>query len=248
MPKLTVATPTIRVLGAQVTYASLQRQTLQDYEWLICTPKGLVSVMQSYFPSATVYADPPLPENYITRTYAASNLLAMKANSNLIVSCMDYTELSENALQRLYDNYQYDDRRIWCVFGDFYHKLNPETFEFYEFGFTNRCCQTDTEKHRITAMQFDSAFAAVPKYAYQIVGGIDETYDMYMGNAEKDFVARLEKLGYEMWTDHSISMKGYWGHGRLPGWSEDLWHECVAKFNADIAAVNAGTRLKLNYI
>jgi hypothetical protein len=248
MPKLTVATPTIRVLGAQVTYASLQKQTFRDFEWLICTPASLVNTMQLFFPSATVYADPPLPNNYITRTYAASNLLATRANSDVVVSCMDYTELSSNALANLYDNYCHDPKRIYCVFGDFYHSIDIETFEFYDFGFTNRCHPDSDGGHPITARQFDSAFAYIPKCAYYEVGGIDEMYDMYFGNGEKDFVARLEKIGYEICTDHSIIMKGYLSHGRVEGWRQELWDMCVKKFDADMANVDADKRLKLNYI
>jgi hypothetical protein len=250
-PKITVATPTIRLQGAKFVYASLCKQVFRDFEWLIATSADLVDIMQETFPSAIVYPDPPKRELDITNVYKSNNMLATLANGELVVACVDYTDLSANALSALWYYYRQDRKSVYSIFGDFYsnyESILPNTYEFTDFKFTNICCPHGSISHVIHPMKFDFAVASSSKQSYYDVGGIDETYDKYTGNAEKDFVARLSHLGYSIMTEHCIHMKGYTAHGRLPEWKEELWPLSVAKLEYDLACVYAGTRLKLDYV
>ena len=254
--KITIATPTIRLEGARVLYSSLQKQNMQDFEWLISTPYEMLGVMSQAFPAATIYPDPPKRDYDITNVYKAHNMLARKAKGELVIACVDYTELSSNALEVLWKYYIQDNKSIYGLLGDFYSNyktifpdmsLNAE-YQFTEFAFSNRCCHFGAAPHEIAPRKFDFAVASAAKQAYYDVGGIDEAYDKYTGNAEKDFTARLSKYGYKIMTCHEIIMKGYTAHGRLPEWKEDFWPLCCDKLTCDLAAVDNNTRLKLEYV
>lgn len=81
MPKITVVTPTIRPAGLDSIHKALEKQTLQDFEWLVevgCPWKG-------------------------HDLNAAMNRMLRRAKGELVVSIQDYITFSPEALEKMYE-------------------------------------------------------------------------------------------------------------------------------------------------
>jgi hypothetical protein len=255
-PLITVTTPTIRLHGAQMVLNTLQSQTFKRWDWLISTKEDLVDEFYYEFgDQAEVFAEPYNPIHKV-QIYKSNNYLASIARGELIVTIVDWTYLSPDALQKLWDYYKLNPLTMIGLTGKFYKevKIPSVAGEFPSFigepAWTNECHPYDAEfgiYHEIDPSKFDFAVASCSKKAYFVVGGLDEEFDTNGGFAEKEFAARLKKIGFKIYTDHSIEMKGY-DHGQPAWYKPEHFARAQEYYRNCLYQIEKGTRVVLPYM
>jgi len=212
---ISVITPTVRVEGLKLVAQALQEQTFTDFEWLVGSPREIMTGMLR--PKARFVKDPPKPEGYFWSLNRGYNELIRQAKGELIVSWQDWTYADPEALEKFWFYFTHGhDKTLISGVGN---KYKDDTWkeivwkdprERSDQGSFYPCMWTDVEFN----------FCSVPKAAFYAVGGFDEELDRWAG---MDHISVQERLldakGWEFYLDQtnkSYSLE----HGRLPEWDE----------------------------
>lgn len=234
--KITVVSPSNRKDGLEVVNKSLQKQTFQNFEWLICA--DYTPSFYSVDSMTTLYPEPRKKRGDFYNLNKAWNLLFNKAEGELIVSIVDYTEFEPDTLQKLWDHYV--NNPVTCVsgIGVRYKDGKPSWVDPRSIG---------KDKHIIHPIDMEFRLASVPRRAIQAVGGIDEEYDKVAANSEKEICVRMATLGYFFLIDESIIYKFYDYGGKSEIWQKK-WKKAQEMLNTHLNEIAGNKRLQLNYV
>jgi hypothetical protein len=227
MVKISVVCPTIRKDGLKIVYESLQKQTFQDWEWLVG------SKFDPEIEEATWVQDTHEGGYWtLNRCY---NDLIRRARGELIVSWQDWIWVPPDGLEKFWDAYV-DNQGIITGVGDQYEKLNkwgkPEIKIWSDprktdkYGSFYECFPQDVEWN----------WAAIPKEALLKAGGFDEKLDFLgYGGDQLQVGVRLDALKYRSYidqTNESFTLR----HGREDFGGQQQWDEQHVVFNGKYAA------------
>jgi hypothetical protein len=197
---ITVITPTIRKEGLDIVAKSLQKQTWDEWEWLIGSP------FDPEIPWATWIKD-DFEGGFWTlnRIY---NRLFQEAKGELVVSWQDFIYAIPTGLESFWTSYlELGGRGLVSGVGDQYKSLDafgkpydkiwsdPRKGRDQHPGSFYECYWNDIEWN----------WAAIPKGAFFGVGGMDEELDFLgYGGDQLQVCDRLSDTGhYTFWLDRT---------------------------------------------
>ena len=256
MVKISVVTPSVRLEGLETVKQSLARQTFREFEWIIVCPPQMAEQLNPSHHShqkarmldnkTMVVIEPPKnPED----TYAlnrAWNEGFRHASGELIVSFLDMTWAPPDALQNFWYHYQDNPKSLVGGVGHQYEKVQngkPEVLIWKDPRM-----RTDYGSfYEINPIDLEFCLTSVPKKAIYDIGGWDEKWDKYAALSEKEACLRMDKLGYKFYLDQSIEYRAL-THPRLTKNWEERYQAGCKYMDKCFREINAGTRLKLNYL
>lgn len=206
---ISVITPTIRPEGLGVVRRALERQTYEDWEWLIGSP---------FDPEMGRWVKDDFTGGYWTlnRIY---NKLIKESKGDIIVSIQDHTFCIPEALEKF--KFWLDKNPKWIIsgVGDKYDKVCPEL---------GNKVWTDPRKslrNDFRACKFNEVegnFCAMRKSTLYEVGGFDEGKDFAgLGMDWYNVFDRLDRMdGYEFYIDETNESFSE-VHGRVKNWEKD---------------------------
>jgi len=208
MPKISVITPTIRPEGLDVVKKALERQTYDDFEWLIGSP---------FDPKMGKWVKDTFKGGYWTlnRIY---NKLIKKSRGDIIVSLQDHTFITPEALDKFMFWLNNNKNYIISGVGDKYDKVYPE------MGTKLWVDPRKSLRNEFRACKFNEIegnFCAMWKDTLVDVGGFDEGLDFKgYGMDWYNVFDRLNNTGkYEFYIDETNESFSE-THGRVKDWDE----------------------------
>lgn len=232
--KITIVSPSNRTGGLNIVGMCLKNQTMQDFEWLICSPKKEPQPI-----SYNHFLEPEKKKGTFYSLNAAWNKLINQAKGELVVFIVDYTEFPPNALEILWKHYV--DTPTSCVSGIGYQFNDKNELVWKDPRFQPK------ELFPIMPIDMELRLASIPRRAIQAVGGFDEEYDKVVANSEKEMCYRILTLGYIFVIDQRITYKFYKHEDHGKEWDR-LYKESVKLMNKDVDEIRLGKRLRLNYV
>ena len=213
---ISVITPTIRPQGLELVERALDRQTLDDFEWLVGSPSN---------PKRGIWVKDDFKGGVwsLNRIY---NKLISKASGDLLVSWQDYTFANPEALEKFWYWYQENPRGVVTGVGgkykndNFNRKVWKDPRERTDLGTFYECYPNDIEFN----------FCSIPRQAMYDIGGFDEKMDFLgFGMDGISVVHRLDELGYKFYIDQTNKSYSLI-HDRPENWEEkNLIHGGYAK-------------------
>lgn len=208
---ISVLTPTIRKEGLDIVKKALDRQTFEDFEWLVGSPFNPISG------SKWVKDDFSGGFWTLNRIY---NKLIKEAKGELIVSWQDFTFADADALEKFYFHFKNEPKTLITGVGNKYDKVYPELGtllwkdprETDKNGTFYPCYPQDIEWN----------FSSCSKQALIDIGGFDEELDFIgFGLDAYQVNQRLWDLGgYDFKIDQTLKSYSL-THGRVDNWDKD---------------------------
>jgi len=193
MAGITVITPSIRKEGLLLVKEALDKQTFEDWEWVIGSP---------FKPEQKcIWVKDEFHDGYwsLNRIY---NSMISKAKHDLIVSWQDWTYAKPDALEKFWNDYQVTKGVIGAV-GNKYkdetwtEKVWSDPRERSDQGTFYACTPQDVEWN----------LCACPKRALYDIGGFDEEMDFLGFGCDGVSVnERMDKFGYMTYLDQTIKL------------------------------------------
>jgi hypothetical protein len=211
---LTVITPTIRKDRLDIVTKSLQRQTLDDFEWLI----------GSNFDPEIPWAR-WIPDNFkggywtLNRMY---NKLVAEAKGEFIVSWQDSIYIPPNGLDTfLADLLAVPELSIVSGVGDQYKTLDSRGVPSDKVWTDPRRGAKNTNSfYECTFPDVEWNWCILRKKLFEFVGGFDETLDFKgFGMDGYQFNERLNDLDGHFFLDRANESYTY-RHGRVDNWDD----------------------------
>jgi len=220
--KISVITPSIRREGLEIVAKALDNQQFDGkFEWLIGSP---------FKPDVGSWIKDDFKDGYWTlnRIY---NRLFEKAKGELVVSLQDNIWVPPDGLQKFWDAYEENPRSLISGVGDQYEKFEngrpmvkiwADPRKTNKYGSFYECLWNDCEWN----------WAAIPKAAWQSVGGMDERLDFLgYGGDQLQFCDRLDDQRlFKFYLDQdneSFTMR----HGREAHGGQENWDKNHVLFN-----------------
>src|SRR3990167_9819591 len=166
--KISVLSVSNRQNGLDMVKRCLDRQTFDDFEWIIVSPLKL--------DLPNVVPDPPKSTPYWNLN-ACYNAGIKKCKGELIVSIQDFIWFEPTALEKFWFNYKAVGPKA-CIsgVGDIYKDI--------ENGKPENIIWNDPRKRNnvggfseCNAIDIEFNFSAIPRQAYYDIGGCDEVLD-----------------------------------------------------------------------
>lgn len=197
-PKISVITCTVRPEGLKLVEKSLNRQTFQDFEFIV---QG---------------KDKPTPEGYAWTLNHDYNVAIKKAKANLIVSWQDYTYAGPDTLEKFYTHFQQHPNYLVGAVGNKY-----QSEEFLVETWHDPRMRTDQGSfYPCYFSDIEWNLASIPSKAIFDVGGFDESLDKYFGMDAFSVNERIAMIGgYDFYLDQTIKSYSL-EHGRFDKWEE----------------------------
>lgn len=210
---ITVITPSNRdIKGINVVGRALMRQTFTDFEWLIGAPDKPKGVFVEF----KYVADPKKKLDDYWVLNKLYNKMIKRAEGELIVSIQDYTSFTPQALEKFWFHYQNNPMSVVTGVGG----------KYVDDNFISQVWQDPRERldqgsfYETTYDNIEFNFCAVPKKAFESVGGFDEVLDRFAGMDGYSVVDRLNMLGeYKFFIDQTNKSYSL-VHGRYDEWEE----------------------------
>lgn len=247
---ISVITPTIRPELMGIVAKCLKRQTFKDFEWLIGVPKDMREQIAHNIKGIdyTFVQEPAKKEGDFYNLNKTWNALFKKAKGELVVNIVDGLWFEPGLLDSLWTIYDGNPKSVVSCVGHQYLEVQngkPELKTWHEPR-----VRTDFGSfYEVPETEMEWCIAAIPMQAIKDVGGIDETYDKQAALSEKEMSARMYKAGYTLWINQDLEYRAI-QHPRSKG--AEAWDKAYFagqnKYHLDIAEVEAGRRLKLDYI
>lgn len=238
MPKISVTSPSNREDGLKVVYNCLIKQTFKNFEWLICSPYE-TEWLNNPIRLGYWFPEPEKKQGDLYNLNKCWNILFNNANGELVVSIVDYTEFEPNTLELLWE--QYINNPTVCISGIGYQIKD------------NEIIWKDPRRTKIRVFQpinptdMEFRLASVPLRGIKAAGGMEEEYDKYPANSEKELCLRLAALGYRFCLDQNIVYKFYEHGGHNQEW-KDKYEKSLDRLEYYMNEIVAGRRLRLNYV
>lgn len=249
-PKASVLTPSCRVEGLPMVADCLGRQTLRDFEWVVCVPPDtrapadLVEYLKARVPALRFVEDPPRRPGDFYRLNGAFNALVRAARSDLLVFACDWIWFRPDALELFRNTYEEVPDAAVSSWGHHYRKVasgRPEVL----WNTDGRLDQVGDDA-AMNPEWMELSLAAIPKRLVEAVGGFDEEYDRVAGNSEKDLAIRMHKAGAKCYLALAVEHRIY-THPKADSaalWDRKYKEACALLFR-HAQEVEAGTRLKV---
>lgn len=214
---ISVITPSVRKEGLEIVAKALQKQTWDDWEWLICSP------FDPEIPWATWIPDEF--EGGFWSLNRAYNALIAQAKGELIVSLQDNIYVLPEALESFWTNFtELGGYGVIGGVGDQYKALDA-------FKRPIEKCWNDPRKtlkygtfYETTPDNIEWNWCAVPKEVLKAVGGFDEKMD-FLGFGMDGYQVneRLNEIGCQFYldqTNESYTLR----HDRSAYGGEENWN------------------------
>jgi hypothetical protein len=205
MPKISVLTVFKRPGGELLVKRCLEKQTFQDFEWIIVTPVKLVVTIPD---KTKVFPDPPKQDGDVWVLNKAYNKAIKESSGELLVSIQDEIWFPPDGLEKFWFHYQ-DSGKKSCVttIGDKYLRLD-------DFGKPEIKSWDDPRRHSNNLSYYECFpndwelnYASVPRAGMMEIGGFDESFDKYYGWDNVDVSLRLDHFGYKFYLDKANESK-----------------------------------------
>ena len=240
--KITVITPTLRKNSLDLNKACLNRQTLDNFEWLIVSPNNCID---SFYPKNTRWI--PEPDKRPGDFYNINkcwNTAIRESKGELIVSIVDLLWFPPDTLQRLWHHYLFNKKACIGFTGNQYEKISNDI--------PVDCVWIDPRVkgdsfYPIEPHDLELCIASIPRKGLIEIGGFDEEYDKAPAFSEKDMACRIVKAGYSCFIDETLQYKALY-HERLTKDWDERYKESTKRFINDYSRIQKGERLKVNYL
>lgn len=218
--KISIVSPSNRINGLDIVGKCLEKQTFRDFEWL------------------KIHKEPEKKEGDFYNLNKVWNQLFNKAQGELIVSIVDYTEFEPDTLSKLWEHYI--NSPLSCISG-----IGVQ----YKDGKVNWTDPRVSNQgiHMISPVDMEFRLCSVPRRAIQAVGGVDEEYDKVVAVSEKEMCLRIGYLGYKFYIDQSIVYKFYTHEDHGKEW-DILYKKSVEMLGKHTYEILGGRRLQLPYV
>ena len=202
-------TPTARSKSLDLVRKSLNKQTFEDFEWIVISPNDIS------IDADKVLKDPDKNEGDYWSFNKAMNHAIRNAEGDLIVSVQDFTGFDPDGLEKFwfYFTNGYDKALISGVgdkFDEEGNKVWIDPRHTTQYGTFYECYYNDIEFN----------YCSVPKKAFYDVGGFDEYLDKYAGMDHISVQERLNDIGYKFYLDQTNNSRSI-VHGRLDKWDDN---------------------------
>lgn len=236
---ISVITPSVREGGLDMVKKCLDRQTYQDFEWIVCTPYT--------YKKATIWI--PEPIKNLGDTYNLNkcwNQLFRRVKGELVVSTVDMLWFPPDMLDRLWGHYQNNNKSCVGAIGHQYDQMENGKPEHQVWR--DPRVRTDFGSfYEIKPIDFELCVASLPRQAILDVGGVDEEFDKYAALSEKEMCTRIDRLGYKFYLDQTLEYRAI-KHDRLTKDWDEKYKLGINYFNQCVNEVISGKRLKLNFL
>ena len=207
--KITVVTPSVRREMLKIVEKCLARQTLQDFEWLVGSPRE--------YGYGIWVKDPPKREGDYYSLNKSWNAMFEQSQGQLIVSIVDGLWFPSDTLQKLWDHYIANPKACIGGVGGQYDRLEngkPEHMIWQDPRITGKGF------YEISPMDMEWCIASIPLKALKEVNYIDPIWDRYAAISEKHTNMKMSKKGYKFFLDESCEYRAI-KHDRIsPEWDE----------------------------
>ena len=234
---VSVITPSVRKDMLPIVKKCLDRQTLQDFEWLVGSPQG--------YGFGKWITDPPKREGDYYSLNASWNKCIKQAQGELFVSIVDGIWFPPDTLERLWQHYEQDSMSMVSLAGHHYDKIEngkPERLVWHDpkIRYTGSI-------DKIDPWDFELCIASLPMKGIKELGGFDEEFDKFPAWSEKELACRMEKIGYKCYLDQSIQFRAI-HHPRLNEEWDKRFPESTVYFQKCYKEIQEGNRLRLAYL
>lgn len=244
IPRVSVVTVTNRPGSVDVTWGSLERQTLGDFEWILCDE--LYAWRREEV--AGYVADPrlrhipaPVVEGHLWNLNKAHNEALRHCRGELVVALQDFIWVPSDGLQKFWDLYQRLGPHMFTGCG---HKaaspdsmVEPGKITIFGEPMTNpptgvwevdvRMSPDGNHRRDVEETEPDRwelNWAAAPLSMFRELGGFEEAHDAEFYSCDNlDIAYRADRLGYRTYIDWTNQCLGfphqlYWS--RPEDWDE----------------------------
>lgn len=235
---ISIITPSVRPELLEVVKKCLERQTYDDFEWIVVSPF-------EYKPAIWV-EDPPMREGDFYRLNGAWNKGLTKAKGDLFVSIVDGLWFPPDTLERLTQHFKDDPKSCVTCVGNQYDEER--------FGKPEHLVWQDPRKrddlgsyYEVSPTEMELCVATIPMSGIYEVGGFDEKFDKFAALSEKELCFRLDKLGYKFYIDQTIEYRAI-QHPRLSTEWDKKYQEGCVYFDQCLLEISQGKRLQLDFV
>jgi len=224
---ISVITVSNRYGGVDTNWSSIRRQSHENFEWIFCDTlyEKRKEALQNYTRNdKRVVHIKQTPKDSKARTWLAhaENQAVKHAKGELLVFVQDYIHFKPDTLEKFWNHYQADKKRMVTGVGHQYglpgkdQVVNREgLITVFKEPFERepqiivwqdpRIREDQGTFYKCMPADWEVNFASVPKQALLDIGGFDEEYD-YVGFAfdNVSVAMRAFSLGYEPYIDQSI--------------------------------------------
>ena len=233
--KISVITPSVRKDFLPIVEKCLARQTIQDYEWIVVSPK--------YWGFGIWIKDPLGNEGDFYGLNKAWNAGLKEASGKLFVSIVDGMWFPPETLERLWQHYKSNPKACIGLLGDQYDGLENDKPEGRVWVDPRK--RSSETFYEIPPYDLELCIASLPMEGVKAVGGFDEEFDKFPAWSEKDLACRLAAIGYKCFLDQSIEYRAI-HHPRIkPEW-DSKYSESTAYFQKCYKEIVEGNRIYLD--
>jgi glycosyltransferase involved in cell wall biosynthesis len=228
MSLISILTPTIRPKGLDLVSKSIQRQTYDSWEWIICAPQALKreieKVLNNKIPYTFLGNSPLKPGQFWDLNYSYNRMIK-ESKGSLLVSWQDNIYIPPEGLESFWTAYK-DTNGQGCIsgvgdqyksldaFGKPYNKIWLDPRKTTKYGSFYECNWTDLEWN----------WCAIPKQALIAIGGFCEELDFRgFGMDGYQVNERLNELGYKIFLDQSNESYSFF-HDRSDYGGKENWN------------------------
>lgn len=234
--KISVVTPSVRPELLAIVEKCLARQTTQDYEWLVCSPRN-------YKFGEWIKEPPKKPGDYYSLN-KAMNALFKAVKGQLVVQITDGIWFEPDTLEKLWTHYETNPKACIGAVGHQYDDIangKPE-----HLVWSDPRVRTDQGSFwEINPQDFEMCIASIPRQGIIDVGGVDEIYDTGAALGEKEMSLRLDRAGYRFFIDSTIEYRAI-KHGRLNGEWDSKYKVACDIFANHVHEILQGSRVRVD--
>ncbi len=236
--KISVITPSVRPELLKIVEKCLSRQTIQDYEWLVGSPRN--------YRFGDWIKEPPKRKGDYYNLNKALNALYLASTGDLVVEITDGIWFPPDTLEKLWDHYKANPKACITTIGHQYDEIvngKPEHLVWTD----PRARKDQGSFYEINPNDLELCLGSIPRSAIFWVGGLDENFDKYAALSEKEMALRMDKAGYKFYIDQSIEYRAI-KHGRLNGDWDQKYHEGVKYFQKCVHEIVNGDRMRVDFL
>lgn len=236
--KISVLTPSVRPELLAIVEKCLARQTMQEYEWLVGSPKN--------YKYGDFIQEPPKREEDYYNLNKCMNSLYKAAKGELTVEITDGIWFEPDTLEKLWNHYEANPKACIGAVGNQYDEIKngkPEHLVWRD----PRMRSDQGSFYEINPNDLELCIGSIPKQAIIDVGGLDEEFDKYAALSEKEMALRMDKAGYKFFLDQSIEYRAI-KHPRLNSEWEAHYQEGVKYFQKCVHDILNGDRMRVDFL
>lgn len=203
MPKISVITPTVRKNRLGLIENSLDKQSFQDFEWVVST------VTEK-------------PKDFAWAFNRAMNDAIRRSKGDLLISIQDSIWFPSDALQKFHFYFQQNPTHCISGVGDQYKELDENGKPANKVWIDPRKREDTTSLYECNPEDWELNYCSLPKKFIYDIGGFDEEMDKYYGMDNVAIAYRLDMIGAKFFldqTNESYTLR----HDRNKDWDKKHW-------------------------